>query len=91
MGRQGEAEPVRRITLNSFYMDAYEVTNREYKEFMDAGGYTRREFWTEDGWQWRQTNREYRVRSGQPRSRATGARAPRHGKAIPTPARPTLR
>jgi len=28
-----------------FFMDKYEVTNSEYKEFVDAGGYQRREFW----------------------------------------------
>jgi hypothetical protein len=30
-----------------FYIDRYEVTNREYQRFVDAGGYTKREYWTE--------------------------------------------
>ena len=28
-----------------FFLGRYEVTNREYKKFVDAGGYQRREFW----------------------------------------------
>jgi eukaryotic-like serine/threonine-protein kinase len=33
--------------LPPFLMDRYEVTNREYQEFVDGGGYMRREFWKE--------------------------------------------
>jgi DNA-binding winged helix-turn-helix (wHTH) protein len=28
-----------------FFLNRYEVTNREYKEFVDAGGYSRPEYW----------------------------------------------
>ncbi len=38
------AEPLR---LDDFLMDRFEVTNRDYKRFVDSGGYRRREFWTE--------------------------------------------
>ena len=31
----------------AFLIDKYEVTNRQYKQFMDRGGYERQEFWTE--------------------------------------------
>jgi formylglycine-generating enzyme required for sulfatase activity/predicted Ser/Thr protein kinase len=31
-----------------FYIGKKEVTNREYKEFMDAGGYVKRDYWIED-------------------------------------------
>jgi len=34
-------------TVGSFFADKHEVTNQEYKRFMDAGGYQRREYWTE--------------------------------------------
>ena len=34
------------IGLPPFYFDTYEVTNREYKKFVDAGGYRTREYWT---------------------------------------------
>jgi len=32
-------------TLDDFFIDKYEVTNRQYKEFIDAGGYRNRDFW----------------------------------------------
>jgi eukaryotic-like serine/threonine-protein kinase len=33
--------------LPAFYVDRYEVTNREYQKFVDAGGYEKTEYWTE--------------------------------------------
>lgn len=34
-----------RARFDGFWIDRYEVTNRQYKEFVDAGGYRRQEFW----------------------------------------------
>ena len=31
--------------LNDFFIGKYEVTNREFKQFLDAGGYGERKFW----------------------------------------------
>jgi len=31
--------------LDDFYIDKYEVTNEQYKEFVDSGGYKNREYW----------------------------------------------
>jgi len=33
------------VTLEDFYLDRYEVTNAEYKAFIDAGGYDQRGLW----------------------------------------------
>ena len=33
------------IIYRDFWIDRYEVTNRQFKAFVDAGGYQRREFW----------------------------------------------
>jgi formylglycine-generating enzyme required for sulfatase activity/dienelactone hydrolase len=33
------------VAVGTYLMDAYEVTNRQFKEFVDSGGYRRREFW----------------------------------------------
>jgi tRNA A-37 threonylcarbamoyl transferase component Bud32/dienelactone hydrolase len=33
--------------LPAFDIDRYEVTNRQFQEFVDQGGYTRQEFWKE--------------------------------------------
>ena len=35
------------VRLPDFFMGRFEVTNREFKSFVDAGGYRTREFWTE--------------------------------------------
>ncbi|MEO6222835.1 MAG: SUMF1/EgtB/PvdO family nonheme iron enzyme [Vicinamibacterales bacterium] len=34
-----------RVTLGDFFIDKYEVTNQEYKEFINAGGYVKQDFW----------------------------------------------
>lgn len=47
------AEPIHDFYVEGFYIDIYEVTNAEYKEFIDAGGYRTEEYWDEYGWDWR--------------------------------------
>jgi eukaryotic-like serine/threonine-protein kinase len=43
----------RTLTLGDYKMDKLEITNRQYKAFVDAGGYSKREYWpaelTSDG------------------------------------------
>ena len=41
------------IELRPFLLAREAVTNREFAEFVDAGGYSRREWWSEEGWAWR--------------------------------------
>jgi dienelactone hydrolase/predicted Ser/Thr protein kinase len=36
------------IQLASFWIDRYEVSNKQFKEFVDAGGYRTRDFWRQD-------------------------------------------
>ena len=36
-----------------FKAAAYSVTNREFKEFVDAGGYRTERWWTKEGWEWK--------------------------------------
>lgn len=38
------------VFISSFAIDKYEVTNAEYKRFIDAGGYTTKAYWSESGW-----------------------------------------
>lgn len=33
------------VELGDFFIDRYEVSNAEYKEFITAGGYSKKEFW----------------------------------------------
>ena len=35
----------RRVRLDDYFIDKYEVSNQEYKEFVNAGGYVKRELW----------------------------------------------
>jgi len=35
----------RRARLVDYYIDKFEVSNREYKDFINAGGYVKREYW----------------------------------------------
>lgn len=45
--------PLHRVTLEPFWIDRAPVSNRDYLEFMDAGGYATRAYWSEAGWAWR--------------------------------------
>jgi tRNA A-37 threonylcarbamoyl transferase component Bud32/dienelactone hydrolase len=38
-------EHIKPIALGDYLMDRFEVTNREFKRFVDSGGYRRRELW----------------------------------------------
>jgi iron(II)-dependent oxidoreductase len=38
---------------HSFWVDRYEVTNASYAQFVAAGGYRTREFWSDKGWAWK--------------------------------------
>jgi iron(II)-dependent oxidoreductase len=60
--------PAHWVDLPDFEIDLCPVSNSQYLAFMAAGGYTRRELWSEAGWQWRQ---------------AAGATAPAHWRAVP--------
>jgi iron(II)-dependent oxidoreductase len=46
--------PAHEIELPPFTIDTMPVSNRHYLAFMDAGGYTRREWWSDAGWAWLQ-------------------------------------
>lgn len=39
-----------------FWIDQTEVSNADYARFIDAGGYANEEYWTEEGWAWREEN-----------------------------------
>ena len=63
---------MRPSTLPPFFIDRFEVTNREFKEFIDAGGYARAELWRDlpfgdavAGLAWRQS-RQFVDATGRP-------------------------
>ncbi len=41
------------VTLAPFRMARTVVTNAEFAAFVEAGGYQRRDWWSEEGWHWR--------------------------------------
>jgi iron(II)-dependent oxidoreductase len=41
------------VQVAPFSIAQFAVSNGEYAQFVDAGGYLRREFWSEAGWAWR--------------------------------------
>jgi DNA-binding winged helix-turn-helix (wHTH) protein/cephalosporin-C deacetylase-like acetyl esterase len=61
-----------RVHLHDYWMDKYEVTNKQFKEFVDQGGYKNRQYWREefvkDGrvLSWEQALGEFRDMTGRP-------------------------
>jgi len=41
------------VSVPAFAIDQYKVTNRQYLEFMDAGGYENQTLWKETDWNWK--------------------------------------
>jgi gamma-glutamyl hercynylcysteine S-oxide synthase len=46
--------PRHTVELAAYRIDRAPVTNARYREFVDDGGYRRRELWTEEGWAFRE-------------------------------------
>jgi formylglycine-generating enzyme required for sulfatase activity len=51
------SQPVLRIELDDFWIGKYPVTNQEFREFVEAGGYQNREWWSEAGWEWKEEDK----------------------------------
>ena len=60
------------LQVNEYWIDKYEVTNRQFKAFVDQGGYEKREYWAEpfasNGVElsWAGVRQQFRDRTGQP-------------------------
>ena len=60
------------VSLPAFWIDRYEVTNGEFKKFVDAGGYQKPEYWTtpfiKDGktLSWQDAMAQFRDATGRP-------------------------
>ena len=66
-------QPREVLHLEAFLIDRYEVTNREFQEFVDVGGYERAEFWAgmefkKDGTRlsWAEAMSEFEDSTGRP-------------------------
>lgn len=50
-----EEQPQHTVYLDAYYIDKYEVTNAEFKQFIDADGYNIQAYWSTAGWSYRQS------------------------------------
>ena len=59
-GPSGDAElfawdnelPSHQVEVDAFEIDTHDVTNAQFREFVDAGGYRDPRWWTPDDWAW---------------------------------------
>ena len=51
--RLGQRVPGARVDVPAFAIDEHPVTNAEFAEFVEAGGYAEPRLWREDDWAWR--------------------------------------
>jgi formylglycine-generating enzyme required for sulfatase activity len=54
--RFSREQPQHNISLKTYSISKYPVTVGEYRKFLNAKGYQKREYWTEAGWLWVQSN-----------------------------------
>lgn len=45
------------VVVPAFAIDVDDVTNGQFLSFVEAGGYWRSEYWTDEGWAWRERQR----------------------------------
>jgi len=44
------------VEVPAFAIDCFPVTNGEFRDFVEAGGYRDRRLWSDDAWNWRERN-----------------------------------
>lgn len=49
-----DEQPQHRVELPAYHAGRYPVINAQYRYFIESGGYSERQYWTEQGWAWRQ-------------------------------------
>src|ERR1700752_1004649 len=65
-----------RLKLGDYFIDKYEVSNREYREFINAGGYLKRQYWKNDfvkdgkTLSWEEASKEFKDRTALPAPRS---------------------
>lgn len=55
-GANPNQNPAHAVYLDAFYIDKYEITNSQFADFISAGGYSNRKFWTREGWRFIKNN-----------------------------------
>jgi formylglycine-generating enzyme required for sulfatase activity len=76
-----------RVRLDDYFVDKYEVSNQEYKEFINAGGYFKKQYWrhsfVKDGraLTWEEAIKDFRDGTGLPGPRSWSSQNFPEGKA----------
>lgn len=50
-----DEKPQHEVNIDAFRIGRYPVTNAQFERFIAAGGYESRDFWTDEGWSWRES------------------------------------
>jgi formylglycine-generating enzyme required for sulfatase activity len=50
-----DEKPQHRVYLDGYWIGRTDVTNAQFGKFIEAGGYSEREYWTDEGWQWKES------------------------------------
>ena len=48
-----DEKPPHKVFLGEYLIGKTPVTNAQYKKFIEAGGYEKKEYWSNEGWNWR--------------------------------------
>ena len=48
-----DEKPQHTLTLPAYWIGKTEVTNAQFRPFVEGDGYTNRDYWDDTGWQWR--------------------------------------
>ncbi|WP_217270708.1 formylglycine-generating enzyme family protein [Kroppenstedtia pulmonis] len=51
-----DEQPIRQVKMSAFAIDRTPVTNKEFRMFMEDGGYENPDFWTSEGWDYLRTS-----------------------------------
>lgn len=51
---QDNERPSYTVFLETYWLEQYPVTQGQYQQFIQAGGYQTPDYWSPEGWQWRQ-------------------------------------
>jgi WD40 repeat protein len=51
-----DEKPQHTVYLDGYWIGQTEVTNAQFLKFVDAGGYSTFEYWTDEGWQWKESS-----------------------------------
>jgi formylglycine-generating enzyme required for sulfatase activity len=49
-----DEQPQHELTLPTYYIGRTEVTNAQFRPFVEGDGYTNPDYWSDDGWAWRE-------------------------------------